>query len=157
MVVGTMLSPLGIVYIYGFWLALPLTAAAAFRWADWPERAIGLAYLVALIATVTVIPKYAAGFFSLEAIVLFIDVALVLTMLVIAAITHRGWLIWATAFQIIGTLGHLSKMVVPGMSRTAYAIMEGASGWPTLLALMIGIWLHRSRAAPTRSASSQIS
>lgn len=149
-----MLSPAGILYVYGFWAALPLTCVAAYRWGGWPERAVSLFYAVALVATALVLEPYAKPFVSIQVGLLIVDALLVASLVLLALRTQRGWLIWASSFQIIGTLGHLSKLVRPDMSRLAYGLMEGASGWPTLLALMIGIWRHHRSSRRTAAARS---
>lgn len=134
-----MLSPVGIVYIYGFWAVLPLVVVAAFIWGGAAERLIAVSYAVALVATALVLEPYAKPFLSVPVGLVVVD-AVLLAVLVAAAVRYeRRWLIWASSFQVIGTLGHLSKLVLPEMSRLAYGLMEGASGWPTLLALMLGI------------------
>jgi len=151
---AAMLSPAGIAYVYGFWVALPLTCIAAGLWGGWPERAVSLLYAVALVATALVLERYAKPFVSIQVGVLLVDALLVAALVLLAMRSHRGWLIWASSFQLIGTLGHLSKLVRPDMSRLAYGLMEGASGWPTLLALMIGIWGHWRRTRASGAARS---
>lgn len=134
-----MLSPLGIAYIFGFWLALPLTCAAAFRWGGAPERIVGILFIAALLATKAMKSHFLGGFVSLEAGVLAVDGILLGSLVALSIRFQRGWLIWATSFHLVATLGHLSKLVNPELSSLAYGLMEGASGWPTLLALMVGI------------------
>lgn len=140
-----MLSPVGVVYVYGFWVALPLTCLAAFRWGGRPERAVSLLFLAALLGTSVVLKFYAEPFAAIPAALVAIDGAVLAGLVVAAMSSRRGWLIWATVFQIIATIGHLSRLMVPDLSRLAYGLMEGASGWPALLALMIGICQCRRR------------
>ncbi|NIJ21119.1 hypothetical protein FHS95_002822 [Sphingomonas naasensis] len=140
-----MLSPLGLVYVYGFWVALPLTCLAAFLWGGRTERAMSLFFLLALIATNAVLKPHADPFASIALALVAIDCAVLLALVLAATLSGRGWLIWASAFQIVATVGHLSKLLLPDLSRLAYGPMEGASGWPILLALMTGIWRYRRR------------
>jgi hypothetical protein len=146
-----MLSPLGVVYVYGFWVALPLTCLAAFRWGGRTERAISLLFLTALLGTSVVLNSYAEPFATIPIALVAIDCAVLAGLSAAAILSRRGWLIWATAFQIIATIGHLSRLMLPDLSRLAYGLMEGASGWPALLALMIGICRYR-RGGPAHGA-----
>lgn len=149
-----MLSPLGILYVYGFWVALPLTCLAAFRWGGRIECAMSLLFLLALVATTAVLESYADPFASIPVALVAVDCAVLLALLVAAMRSRRGWLIWASAFHIIATIGHLSKVMLPDLSRLAYGLMEGASGWPILLALMTGIWRYRRRGRATVATKS---
>lgn len=138
-----MLSPVGILYIYGFWVALPLTCLAAALWGRGPERSVAFFYLVALLATIWVHSEHAKTFVQVDMGIVAVDLALLAGLVLVAHTSGRGWLIWATSFHAIAVLGHLAKLIRPEMSRLAYGLMEGASGWPTLLALMWGIWQCR--------------
>lgn len=151
-----MLSPAGIFYVYGFWVALPLSVAAARLWGGWAERAVALCYVAAFAATTLVLELHAKPFVSIQLGLVLVDAALIVALAAIAVRSSMAWVIWATSFQIIGTLGHLSKLVRPEMSRLAYGLMEGMSGWPTLIALMIGIWkFRRSRRKADAAHSSR--
>lgn len=140
-----MLSPVGVIYVFGFWLALPAACAAAFRWGGKPEQVASFLFIAALFATKAMKGQFLGGYASLEAGVLMVDGALLFALVVISILSGRGWLIWATSFHLVATLGHLSKIINPDMSQLAYGLMEGASGWPTLLALAAGIRQHHSR------------
>lgn len=140
-----MLSPAGVIYIFGFWLLLPLACVAAFRWGGWTERIAGMLFVTALILTKAMKQDFLGGFVSLEAGVLLVDGALLCALVVVSSLSGRGWVIWATSFHLVATLGHLSRTLDPTMSSLAYGLMEGASGWPTLLALMVGIRQHHVR------------
>ncbi|MDT8760522.1 hypothetical protein MZO42_17615 [Sphingomonas psychrotolerans] len=149
-----MLSPLGVLYVYGFWIALPLTCLAAFLWGGRIERVMSLVFLLALVATTAVLRSYADPFSSTRIALATVDCVVLLALLVAATKSSRGWLIWASAFQVIATTAHLSRLMVPDLSRLAYGLMEGASGWPVLLALMTGIWRHHHRSRANDASAS---
>lgn len=142
------MSPLGLLYVYGFLLLFPLTCLAAFRWGEWPERSVALAYLLALAGTEVAAPR-GSDFVSFEAGVLVIDFMLLAALVVIAVRSDRTWVIWSAGIHAIATLGHLSKLVSPNLSNLAYGLMEGASAWPALIALMIGTWQAARRRSTT--------
>ena len=149
-----MLSPLGILYVYGFWVALPLTCLAAFLWGGRTERVMSLLFLLALVATTAVLRSYADPFSSTRVALVAVDCVVLLSIVVAAMRSGRGWLIWASAFQIVATTAHLSRLILPGLSRLAYGLMEGASGWPVLLALMTGIWQYHRRSRASAASDS---
>lgn len=141
-------------YVYTFYALLPLLVLAAMLWGGWPERAVAWLYVAALVGTELLKSRAAASFMSLEAGVLIVDGALLAALAFVAVRSGRWWVIWATAFQFIGTLGHLGKLVNPGMSPTAYGLMESASSYPALIALAIGIRAHRRRTIAAAAATS---
>jgi hypothetical protein len=124
-------------------LFLPLLfLTTAFAWwrGQWPERAAATAYLLAWLATELLQPDLYHRFRYMEAGVLVVDAALVAALAYLAIRSGRGWLIWATAFQLLSTSAHLARAMDPSFSALAYAIMEGASSYPTQIALAFGIF-----------------
>lgn len=144
-----MLSPIGLAYVHGFWLALPLGVAAAWRWGSAAARTAGLALALAFLASFGVLHAEVRPFAVVAPGLVIIDLGLVVMLAALAMRSREHWLICATSFQTIATLGHLSKTVLPGMSQLAYGLMEGASGWPTLIALLIGTWRYRRQPRTT--------
>ena len=130
------MTPLGFAYVYGFWVTLlALCAIAAVR-GQWLERAVAFAYLGASLATTA---SVGTSVYPVEYGVLAVDVALAAFLAAAALRSGRWWLICATSFQILATLAHLSRVVHADMSNLAYALMEGASSWPALICLAIGL------------------
>jgi hypothetical protein len=148
---------LTLIYVYSFYVLLPLMVLAAMLWGGATERTVAWLYVAALLGTKLLRSSMATSFISLEAGVLVVDGALLIALGWLAIMSGRWWLICATAFQLIATLGHLGKLVNPDMSRTAYGLMESASSYPTLITLAIGIYQYRRRttaaAAGTSSAT----
>jgi hypothetical protein len=136
---------LTLIYVYTFWFALPLLVIAAMLWGGWAERTVAWLFVAALLGTQLLKSSVATSFLSLEAGVLLVDGALLVALGWIAIRTGKWWIICVTAFQLIAVLGHLGKLVNPGMSRMAYGLMESVSSYPALIALAIGIYLHRRR------------
>lgn len=137
-----MLTLLIQIYVYSFILLIVLTTAAATFWGGWTERLVAWLF-VAAFASTRLLKSSAYG--SLETGILIVDGTLLVVLAAITIRTGKGWLIWATAFQLIATLGHLGKLLNPELSRMGYSLMETASSHPTQIALAIGIYLHRRR------------
>jgi hypothetical protein len=83
------------------------------------------------------------GYRAVEIGVLAVDLILLAALVWVMAAADRRWLIWLVALQMIATTGHLARLVTPDLSRMAYALMVGASSYPALLLLGIGILSHR--------------
>jgi hypothetical protein len=136
---------LTLIYVYSFYVLLPLLVLAAMLWGGTTERTVAWLYVAALMGTKLLKSSGATDFISLEAGILLVDGALLVALGWLATRSGGWWLICATAFQTIATLGHLGKLVNPDMSRTAYGLMESASSYPTLITLAIGIYQYRRR------------
>lgn len=139
------MSLLGIVYILGFYVVLTLTVLAAARWGGWVERSAALLFIGAALATRLSFLDYGRQFAGLETRVQIVDLALLVALCALTMRVGYGWLICAASAQAITTLAHLSKLLMLDLSRLGYALMEGASSWPTVIALAIGVWQHRRR------------
>jgi len=118
-------------------------ALCAWKWGQWPERTATALFSAAWLGTLLAKPAVHVRFFYVEAGVLLVDGALLIALGWLAVRTGRGWLIWATAFQLLSTTAHLGRAMDSSFSALGYSIMEGASSYPTLIALAVGLWQHR--------------
>lgn len=143
MVAGAMLATLTFLYVDGFYVALALVFVAAMAWGGRDERLVASLCVAALAATRLL--EAPAKFRELELGVLVVDGLFLAALAVLAIRSGRWWLIWAAAFQALGVLGHLGKLVNPGMSRMAYGLMESASSYPVLIALAVAVFQRRRR------------
>lgn len=130
-------------YEQAFVPLLMLLALCAWRWGQWPERTAAASFAAAWLATLLVKPTTHMRFFYVEFGVLLVDGALLIALGLLAVRSGRGWLIWATAFQLLSTTAHLARAMDSSFSALGYLIMEGASSYPTLIALAVGLWQHR--------------
>ncbi|HWU95745.1 MAG TPA: hypothetical protein VN029_09100 [Sphingomonas sp.] len=140
-------------YVYGFWLLLPLLCLAALGWGGWPERIVAFLFLAAAAGSILLKSSVTGGYRTIEIGVLIVDLLLLAGLVWVMVQADRRWLIWVVALQAISTTGHLAKLVTPDLSRMAYALMVGASSYPALLLLCLGIVAHhraRRRGAPDR-------
>jgi hypothetical protein len=130
-------------YVYLFWLALPLLCIGALRWGGWPEQIVSFLFLAAAAGSIVLKSSVTQGYRAVEIGVLAVDLILLAALVWVMAAADRRWLIWLVALQMIATTGHLARLVTPDLSRMAYALMVGASSYPALLLLGIGILSHR--------------
>lgn len=130
-------------YVYAFWVALPLLCLAALRWGGWAERITAFLFLAAAGGSILLKSSVTGGYRTIEIGVLAVDLALLAGLVWVMVSADRRWLIWVVALQAISTTGHLARLVTPDLSRMAYALMVGASSYPALILLGIGILLHR--------------
>jgi hypothetical protein len=139
-------------YVYSFWLLLPLLCLAALRWGGWPERIVAFLFLAAAAGSILLKSSVTGGYRTIEIGVLAVDLALLAGLVWVMVQADRRWLIWVVALQVISTTGHLARLVTPDLSRMAYSLMVGASSYPALLLLGLGIAGHW-RATRRRAAS----
>jgi len=110
-----------------------------------PERIGAAIYTVGTGLTILARGEAAFRFGSVEIGILIVDVAALIAFLLLALRAQRFWPMWMTAFQAIGTAGHLAKLADPEMIRWAYAFLLGIWSYPMLLLLAIGTWRHQQR------------
>lgn len=132
-------------YVYLFWVALPLLCLASLRWGGWPERIVSFLFVAAAAGSVLLKSSVTGGYRTIEMGVLAVDLTLLAGLVWVMVTVDRKWLIWVVALHAISTTGHLARMVTPDLSRMAYALMVGASSYPVLLLLALGILGHCRR------------
>ena len=110
-----------------------------------PEKVGASILLVGSALTFISVKGPAARFASMEAGILAVDVAALLAFLVLALRAERFWPLWITGLQLIGTTGHVVKLVDPDVVRWAYAFVLAFWSYPMLLLLAIATWLHQRR------------
>ena len=83
--------------------------------------------------------------------VLIVDLALLAVLLAIALSSRRWWPMWATAFQAISTLMHLSAAIDLKVDPRAYFVGLNVNSYLTMGALLWGAInrTRESRARPT--------
>ncbi|WP_380784821.1 hypothetical protein [Sphingomonas sp. R86521] len=135
-------------YVLIFWIALPVIACSAYAWGGRPERIGAAVFTIAAVATIAMRAPWAQRYHTVSVGVLIIDASLLLALGILTVKADRWWPTIALALQTISTLAHVAKAVNPGFLRLAYAMMSGASSYPTLIVLSVGIWNHHRRRTP---------
>ncbi len=110
-----------------------------------PERWAGVLLALAAAATYFSYTSFEVRFRSVEAGVLVVDLALTTALWLLALRSNRIWPMFITALQFASTLVHISKAVDLGMSPWAYHFLLKLSGYPILLALLVGTIRHDAR------------
>ena len=75
--------------------------------------------------------------------VMLVDASCLGALVVLAFTSDRCWPIWATGFQIVAVLAHITTLVAPGFWPRAYYWLVGAWALPILLAMAFGTYLDR--------------
>ena len=132
---------------------LLLAALAAWRWGGRAERAGAAAFVAAMFASALLRSRGATKYVQLEPGLLGVDLALLGFLTWLAIRSRRGWLIWASAFQLLSTTAHFVRLADSHFRGLAYGIMEGASSYPTVIALTIGILQHWRQSATAAGGS----
>ena len=110
-----------------------------------PEKIGATVVLVGSLLTLATVSNQASSYASVETGVLIVDVAAFIAFLVLALRAKRFWPIWITALQLIGTSGHLVKLVDPETIPKAYAFAAIFWSYPMLALLALGTWRHQQR------------
>ena len=76
---------------------------------------------------------------------LVIDLAGWLGFLAIALRANRLWPFWVVSLQTIALVAHAAKLLDATIHPKAYMIMQIASSYPLLVALVIGTYCHQQR------------
>lgn len=110
-----------------------------------PER-IGTAILVVgSLLSLAARSSPAGRFGSVETGVFVVDIVCLGAFLILALRAARYWPLWIAGLQLIGTAGHLVKLVDPGVMRNAYAIVLVIWGYLMLFILAWGTYRHQQR------------
>jgi len=130
-------------------LSMLTLACGAALWRGGPsERIAAVAMAMAWIVTPLVSSKSQQAGAQLG--VLIVDLGLLAVLLAIALRSRRWWPMWATAFQAIGTLMHLSAAIDLKIDPRAYFVGLNVNSYLTMGALLLGT-IKRAREAPDRA------
>jgi hypothetical protein len=128
-----------------YYALLLLCWAYALRRGGGPERAGTTILLVGSLLTLATVSSQAGSYASVETGVFIVDMATLLAFLVVAVRAERFWPLWITALQLIGTSGHVVKLVDPDLMPKAYAFAAIFWSYPMVLLLALGTWRHQQR------------
>jgi len=86
---------------------------------------------------------------------LIIDTANLAVFLYLLVRTHRVWLLFGCAFQLLAVLSHLGMLIDPAVMARAYISTLYVMFYGLMIALAAGIWEGRSRERRARVASAE--
>ena len=110
-----------------------------------PER---IGATVMLVGTILTRFAWSAGpgrFAHVEIGVLAVDIGAFVAWALLAIRTNRNWTLWLAAFQLVALLGHLAKLIDPGMLQAGYAFLLMAWSYPMLLTILLGTRTQQKR------------
>ena len=110
-----------------------------------PERVGATIYALSVVATFLTLLAHDRDWLNLETGVFIVDVVTFLAFIPLALRADRFWPIWVTAFLGIAVLGHLAKLIGPGVFWWAYAVVLTIWSYPILALMALGTFLHRRR------------
>lgn len=87
--------------------------------------------------------------------ILIIDVANLGVFLYLLVRTHRVWLLFGCAFQLLAVLSHMGMLIDPSIMSRAYISTLYLMFYGLMIALAGGIWEGRRREARVRVASAE--
>jgi hypothetical protein len=131
--------------VHAFYGILGLCCFYAWWRGGGPEQAGAAIFLVSAVLTTLLLSTGRSRYASVETAVLFVDLAMLAALVVLALRADRFWPLWVAALQAIGTAGHAAKMVDPLVIRSGYALILALWSYPMLLLLVLGAWRHRRR------------
>ena len=89
----------------------------------------------------------------MEVLRLAVDVIFLVSLVALAVIYRRWWLIWMSAFQANGTLSHIVAMISPVYVKVVYYTLTTMWGIPILVVWVLGICKDKGwRLSPLRYA-----
>jgi len=142
---------LGYLYVYAFWVILPLAAAYAFRRGGNAEREGAVVLTATAIASVSV---YLLGgrHDQTNPWLAVIDLLALIAFGRLAVRSDRWWPMCMTVLQAMGVLSHFAKMLNPDLRGLGYQLMAQSASYPLVLTLIYATWSYsRRQAIPANS------
>lgn len=111
----------------------------AWKWGGLDEKLAAAGFIIATLAS-----NFAnqSHYYHTETGVLFIDIALLVGLLMIALRSDRFWPMWAAAFQLVAVTVHVASVTESGNFAWAYAVGLIFWSYPVLIAMMVGTWME---------------
>lgn len=110
-----------------------------------PERIVGVALLVAAVASSLSPSILSQRFYQIELGVFGVDTALLVILVAVALFADRGWPLIVAGLQLCAVGAHLVKLVDVNMIRVTYVLSITIWSYPMLVALAYGTWKHERR------------
>lgn len=112
-----------------------------------PERLTALFFGAAGIATFLIPAEYWTGFRSIDLPLLAIDIALLVSLVVLSACADRFWPIWLAAVQLVIVLVHVAKAYNPAIVPLIYFVASSRLAYVMIFILVVATVRHRRRMA----------
>lgn len=112
-----------------------------------PERSAAVLYISAYLGSVAVTQLYHEDYYSVQWLVLGIDILLLAALTNLALKANRYWGIWAASFQLIAVIAHLAVALFPSIQGGAYATALLIWSYAVLPLLVLATYRHQQRKA----------
>src|SRR3569623_406734 len=122
-----------------------LASAYAIRRGGAPERIVGLAMVLAAVATFVLGVHFGQRHAVVEIGILIVDLALLATLLALVLYADRYWTIWMAAMQGLGSLAHLVRAALTDELAIVYVTQLAAWSYPMVLLLIVAPVRHDRR------------
>lgn len=132
-------------YVTLFWIASAILAVLSWLLAEWPERTIGSANLVAPVLTRVVVKACDIHFDHFPWQVVIIDTTMLGLFLFVALRSDRWWTLCATALYAPSLLAHVGWLLNPDLRSSGYSV-AGLTTYailPCIAAGIYGCWRRR--------------
>lgn len=110
-----------------------------------PERWAAALYTAAYAVTIALALFKSSSFQTIEWGIFAVDIALMVSLVILALIANRYWTLWAASLQVVGILAHLAKLMVPEILAPAYAATLLIWSYAAVPLLITGTIRHRKR------------
>ena len=131
-----------------FWALILPACSYAVMFGGWEGRCAPAILVVASIATGLSNKWLLVHWHETNISVLVIDVMTFTALYLVAAVSHRWWPIWMTAFQLNSVAGHVATTLSPEFKNLVYQGYSALWAVPCVLVMVYGIW--RDRVGPHR-------
>ena len=129
-------------------LALQVGVSAYALWrGGGPERVVAIALLTAAGATLATPSVYGISYRTVFFAVLWIDIALLASLTMVAAFADRYWPMWLAALQLVAVGIHAVRGYDHSILAAAYWLVTTKMAYPMLAILLAGTLRHRRRLA----------
>jgi len=133
-----------------WFVAMILVSGAALWRGGIPEKRVAVANVAAWFLTPLAYDRDLAG---LQWGVLGVDALFLAYLLFLALTTDRLWLLFATAFQLLGIVTHVAMAADADVPALPYRWGLVIWSYLTLASLAVGAWVHRVQPASTVAPS----
>ena len=135
-----------------WFIAMVLVSGGALWRGGIPEKRVAVANVAAWFLTPLAYDRDLTG---LQWGVLGVDGLFLAYLLFLALTTDRLWLLFATAFQLLGIVTHVAMGVDEGVPALPYRWGLVIWSYLTLAALAVGAWVHRDQPVSTGAPSAE--
>lgn len=123
-----------------FWTLLSVVCVFALVRGRTDERIAAGACALATLATHFIFGPLKMKYVSVEPVLVALDVAMLITFVILALRSSRFWPLWVAGLQLTMSAAHLLRAIDAHLMPPAYAAAAIFWSYPILLIILIGCW-----------------